>query len=195
MKQAIYRFLFSLMLVVGLGACVGLKPRPDKMRTYVLGPLELLEPEQDLAMPIYIERPDLPAYSTGNRFVIRDKNGRTSSLDDARWAEMLPDTVSRALGEWVADQSGRRLGGYYPWPKMSNTLVSVRVQFQQFVATADGRILVSAQWQVSAEGVEAKSGGYLSENIVWQPDDPESIVSGYNQALRELAALVADAFQ
>jgi uncharacterized lipoprotein YmbA len=185
------RAFILLFLCFGLTACVNLKPKPDTVRLYVLGPLDTAVESGVLSGPaIYIARPDLPTYVDGTRLQYRRQGGELRSLSGARWAEPLQEGVSRALSEYLSSQHA--INGYYPWPKLSSVTSQVRVRFSQFGATADGQIQLSAHWQIEGPEAVVREGVFAAADLKWQTDDAQSMVAGLNEALQALAADISN---
>jgi uncharacterized lipoprotein YmbA len=144
----IIRPLILLIVSFALTACVNLKPKPDSVRLYLLGPVTASAVEAPVGRGIYIARPDLPTYLEGNRMQYHGEGGELQSVYGARWGEPLQEGIARAISELITQQSGRPGSRFYPWPKSSDQAAELRVQFHQFGATADGRVQLTANWQL-----------------------------------------------
>ncbi|MFP4069620.1 MAG: membrane integrity-associated transporter subunit PqiC [Opitutales bacterium] len=192
MRTRIQR-MFQLGLVVFLSGCVNFEPKPDPTRHFTLGPSEPLAEMKDRnRKPIYIRRPDLPAYATGNRFMVREDGGELRAVGGIRWAEAMSEGLARSLGEWISGESGLRVSGYYPWPALEDDSLDVKVQFLQWVATDRGEIVVTADWRIFENGSVVAQERYHSQGIRWTPGEPETMVDGYNAALRQMAESITE---
>ncbi len=189
----ILRVLVLCLLCGGLAGCVNLKPKADVVKLYALGPGEFSPEAAKAGPPIYVARPDLPAYLDGKRLQYRHADGEVRSLRRARWAEPLQEGVARALAEFLIDSNGLPVSGFYPWPEPSGGELKLRVHLHQIGATAAGEIRMVANWELQNGRVLVASGLYQSEGIEWRPGDAESLVAGINLALSQLAAEVAGA--
>ena len=186
----IIRPLILLIVSFALTACVNLKPKPDSVRLYLLGPVTASAVEAPVGRGIYIARPDLPTYLEGNRMQYHGEGGELQSVYGARWGEPLQEGIARAISELITQQSGRPGSRFYPWPKSSDQAAELRVQFHQFGATADGRVQLTANWQLEgATGVVTVQGTYTAGDSKWTPGQAQSLVAGLNAAL---AALTRD---
>lgn len=177
------------MLVGTLTACVNFKPKADTTRIYLLGPVDTSSEGGANPHDLYIARPSLPAYLEGNHMQYRNEQGELKSVKGARWGESLHEGIARALSEWVLSGSGRQVSGFYPWPKTSDQAAELRLQFHQFGATADGRIQLSASWNIvgGADAQAKQATHYSAKGYTWEVGDAQSLVAGLNSALAALA--------
>jgi hypothetical protein len=187
------RALLLCFFCGALAGCVNLKPQQDSVKLYVLGPNEFTQPAKTSAASIYIARPNLPAYLDGKRLQYRHADGEVRSLHTARWAEPLQEGIARTLAEFLIESSDRRVSGFYPWPKQSMGDMELRVHFHKLGAMADGEIQMVAKWELLGSKAIERSGTYRSQDIQWRLGDAESLVAGFNQAIRQLALEVTGA--
>jgi len=180
------RFLL-LLFCLGLSGCVNLKPKPDTIQHFALGPVQLADINAD-AIPLYVARPELPVYLDDRRLQYRDASGLVLSLADARWAETLEEGVARALSEYLAATQSVRVTGFYPWPPRSSFLSPVvRVRVLKFGVLATGEISMLAEWEVLEEAAVIAQGQYQSSDLFWDKATAISYVAGLNQALQNLS--------
>ena len=145
-----------------LSACVNLEPNPDLSRSFVLGPVDFSESSQGLdGGALYVMRPQLPSFLDSNRIQYRDAIGLVESVEDAFWAESLPEGVSRAFAQYFGQRSG--LGGiaYYPWPEPGVEVDKIVLKFQRFDAITSGEVYVKASWELKS-GSNGKHSGSLN---------------------------------
>ena len=177
--------LITLIALIGpLAGCINLKPREDTRKEYTLGLIELPRVESGQGVERgYIARPHLPAYMEGYGLKVRSSNGELTELGGARWAEPIELGVARALSHYIEAASGGVKSGFYPWPQSNFEDNVLHVRFHQLIATAEGRIQLSASWEVKREGVDSLAGVFTSSDVTWIPGDSESMVTGLNAAL------------
>ena len=190
------RLIFLSIVSVGLTACVNLKPRVDATKTYVLGPVELpIAGASQQTERGYVARPQLPVYMEGTTLKVRSTDGEIRSLDGARWAEPLEDGVARALSHFIELKSGGVKSGFYPWAQSSKTTNTLYVKFHQLIATADGRIQVSASWELKRASGTPLTGVFTSVDEEWISGDAQSMVAGVNAAIEALAGQISDSLK
>jgi uncharacterized lipoprotein YmbA len=174
---------------------VNLKPKPDTVRLFVLGSINVeadVEPGAQ-STAVYIARPDLPNYLDSTQLQFRHTDGEVQALRGARWAESLQDGVARALSEFIGSARGSSTNGYYPWPQLSAATPQVRVRLFQYGATVDGRIQLTANWRIEGPDGVLRQGTYSADGVSWHTGDAPSLVAGLNAALKALAAEIASA--
>jgi len=173
-------------LSLGLSGCVNLKPKADVVKMYALGPVEPAEQPASTERPIFIVRPDLPAYLDGKHLQFRESDGEVGDLRHARWAEPLEEGVARTLAEYFKRSGKHEVSGFYPWPKRTRSTPELRVHFYKLGVLASGEIQMVADWELAESGRILASGAYNSESIQWMPRDAASFVKGLNEALQHL---------
>jgi len=121
----------------------------------------------------------------------RSANSEVVSLSKARWVEPLDQGIARTIGELLLESGNHTVSGYYPWPQQNRNAAQLKVSFFRFGGSADGKIELSAYWELEgADGVVENQGPFTAEGIEWQVGDAESLVAGLNQALVELVVAV-----
>lgn len=184
----ILRVFVLLVLSFSLIGCVNLKPREDTRKVYTLGALEL--PVADSTQQGergYIARPHFPGYMEGDGMKVRSADGEIRDLEGARWAEPIDVGVARALSHYIESASGGIKSGFYPWPQLSFAENVLYIRFHQLDATSDGRIQLSASWELKRTSSEPQSGVFTISDGTWTPGEPRSLVAGMNTALEALA--------
>lgn len=190
------RVIILFIAACCLSACVNLKPREDRTKMYVLGPIDL--PVSSSAQVVeqgYIARPQFPVYMEGSSLKVRSANGEINHLAGARWAEPLDVGVARALSHYIEAKSGGIKSGFYPWPQPSAVSNVLHVKFHQLIATADGRIQLSASWELKRATGAPQTGVFTAVDGTWTPGDAQSMVAGVNAALEALAWQIFDSLK
>jgi len=187
------RFTGLTIVLFWLTACIGLKPKPDTTKIYVLG---LTEPIQNnLTVPVakgYIARPQLPTYMEGYGLKFISDDSEIVDIPDARWAEPIDMGVARALGACIERLNGGLKSNFYPWTRPHDATFTLQVNFHRLIATGDGRILIAADWQYKHASGKTENGVFTNNTIKWSPENAQSMVVGINTALDMLSnAIVA----
>mgnify|MGYP000865313625 CR=1 FL=1 len=194
-KQAIRFMMFalgSLLLGLLMSSCVNLKPKPDPVKLYALGPIESQPTHNTQRVAIYVARPDLPAYLDGKRLQYRNPNGEIDELGKARWAEPLEEGIARSVSEFL--MAKQPVSGFYPWPNRVRDSSELLLKFYKLGALSDGTIRMVVDWELR-DGVNIQqSGCFESSAIGWDQGNAESLVAGLNQALQQLAESLEEKF-
>lgn len=185
--------LFVLLTVcLLLNGCVNLKPKPDATTLYTLGMNTPPSQSVDTTLPAcHIARPELPGYLLGTTMYYRTQTGEIALMSGARWGEDLSEGISRALGEYLQSTGKAFVRSQYPWPKLDGETRDVRVLFERFGATDDGRIEVIANWQIRLDRKTIDEGRFQSTNLTWDTNAPSTCVAQLNEALELLAKDIA----
>jgi uncharacterized lipoprotein YmbA len=187
-------FLYPCTLVVALlvSGCVNLKPTPDLVKTYTLGPAPLeATADGSVGRGIYVARPDLPRYLSGTHFYYRKLDGELKRIASARWAEPMEEGVARAMSQFLAVSGDPVSRGYFPWPNRSTEVAELKMSFFRIGAYGDGTIRVQTDWSLIESGETVASGSFKGDALTWETGDPASAVAGLNAGLRALAAEIA----
>ena len=183
------RYLFLTLMLWGFTSCISLKPKPDKTKTYALG---LSDPIQDRSTNFiakgYIARPQLPVYMEGYRLKLISDDREIIDVPNARWAEPIDMGVARAISYYIEALSDGLKSDFYPWTDANDAAFKVQLDFNHLIATSDGRILISANWEYKYGVDEIETGVFANSTIKWSPGDAQSAVYGINEALKLLAA-------
>lgn len=182
------RLITVIVLSCYMAGCVNLKPTEDTRKEYTLGLVDLpdFESEQQVERG-YIARPHFPGYMEGYGLKVRSAAGEVFELKDARWAEPIEIGAARALSHYIEAASGGIKSGFYPWPQSDFEENVLHVRFHQLIATEDGRIQLSASWEIKSVEAEGMSGVLTISDGTWIPGKSETMVSGLNAALEALA--------
>lgn len=182
------RVFISLLLCFGLSGCINLKPKADAAKSFVLGPVAASSRAEVAAVgALYIARPERPTYLEGTHLLYLAESGEIKSLPNVRWAEPIEGGIARALSEYLQLDDATLDTHFYPWSKHSAAMPQLHLYLHQFIATEDGRILLSATWRVAAGSESTRSGAYTAPDLQWTPGDASSLVVGLNAALEGLA--------
>jgi uncharacterized lipoprotein YmbA len=193
--------LTALALTLLLGGCTVLAPQKDDTRFFVLMPV------QDGATPgtartaglqpltIGLGPISIPAYVNRAEVVTRMSDSELKVSDTDRWGEHLDTNVSHVLASDLAGQLGTQQITSYPWPVKNPVDYAVSVAFQRFERTADGHVVIKANWTIRY-GADEKliQTGTTSINDPSGPDNAsaaQALSRGLAQVSREIAQVIA----
>ncbi|MFP4674368.1 MAG: membrane integrity-associated transporter subunit PqiC [Opitutales bacterium] len=182
----------GLLFCIYAVACVNLEPRSGGVREFVLGPAAW-EQAAKSGPGFYVDRPELPAYLSGNRFLYRGPGGEIREIPNALWVEPLREGVARALAGYIAMKGESGLGGFYPWSKTDKEIPELRLRIQHFAPMANGKLRFAASWELRKSGETVESGEVKLDELEWKPGNPRDFVAGMNHGLEAVADEVADA--
>jgi uncharacterized lipoprotein YmbA len=140
-----------------------------------------------VALPDYIDRPELVFQSSDERFEVPFER---------RWAGSLRDTTTRAIGTNLARRLGTGNVHVYPWPPGTPLDYQVRVSVRQFHARSGGDAILEATWTVEdghTGKVFVRRGGNYFEPVVM--DGYEGIVAAENRLLSRFSKDIAESFR
>ena len=190
------RLIFLTILLLGLTSCIGLKPKSDNTKTYVLG---LSDPVQSSFANIpgakgYIARPQFPVYMEGLKLKKISEEREIVDLPNARWAEPVEMGVARTISHYIERLSGGLSSDFYPWVRVDNAAFTLQLNFHHLIATHDGRILISADWECNYAGGKTETGFFANNTMEWS-GNAQSMVDGINAGLEMLAAEIVDSLK
>ena len=190
-----HRFILPAILAATLTSCIGLKPGVDTTKTYALG---LPNPAQSSSATTtargYLARPQFPVYMEGNALKFLSGNGEIVTLPEARWAEPMDVGVARAVSHFIESSNDDLKSDFYPWVRPDDATFILQLNFHQLIATNDGRILISANWECQYAGGKTETGFFTHNTLEWS-GDAQSMIDGINKALELLAAEIVVALK
>lgn len=138
-----------------------------------------------VAIPAYLERPQLVTRLTDNALQVDDFN---------RWAEPLGESISRVIAANLQSLTGSRQLYSLPTRRSVGSDVLLTLNVLRFEADADGRVTLQVAWQIRATNdhsviLEQRSRfSQLSDNT-----SADAIVHSMSLTLAELSKQVAQA--
>src|SRR5208283_3213746 len=144
MKRALTIFALCALLIAGC-----LSPRRDDSRFFVLSPAGA-DPATTSARPIVlgVGPIKLPGYLDRQEVVTRVAPNRLELSSTDRWAESLDTDFTRVLAQDLSTDLGTQRFIFYPWYATTHVDYQVKVDVYRFEAGADGKIDLTAHWQV-----------------------------------------------
>lgn len=177
-----------LGLLLGAVGCATVGKPPE---FYLLAP----EPGAILSYSgpaLGLEPVDLPAYLDKAMLVTRHDEIRIETHGGHRWAEPLPQNVTRVLGRDLAQRLG--LPRVYIAPRRAAPQVTrvARVELEQFLGAPGGQVILRGHWTVFPVNAPKRVLTEGSRRIAL-PAGPDhaALIRAMNTALGQLADAIA----
>jgi uncharacterized protein len=193
--------LAALALMLLFGGCTVLAPQKDETRFFVLMPVQdgaAVSPAAGAAsqpLTIGLGPITIPAYVNRPEVVTRVSESELKVSDTDRWGESLGTNVARVLGSDLARQLGTQQVVNYPWRLNTPIDYAVSIAFQRFEHTADGHVVIEANWTIrNGKDEKVIQTGSSSINEPSGPDyasAAQAMSRGLAQVSRELAQVIA----
>ncbi|HKM99205.1 MAG TPA: PqiC family protein [Candidatus Binataceae bacterium] len=191
MKRALTIFALCALLIAGC-----LSPRRDDSRFFVLSPAGA-DPATTSARPIVlgVGPIKLPGYLDRQEVVTRVAPNRLELSSTDRWAESLDTDFTRVLAQDLSTDLGTQRFIFYPWYATTHVDYQVKVDVYRFEAGADGKIDLTAHWQVldgTGKLLIARDSSYAETAAA---GDAGASAAALSRALGKLSGEIAAAIQ
>jgi uncharacterized protein len=193
--------LAALAIILALSGCTVLAPQKDVTRFFVLMPVQDgAAPSPAIgaasrALTIGLGPITIPAYVNRAEVVTRVSESELKVSDTDRWGERLDINIARVLAADLSDQLGTRQILNYPWPLPAAIDYSVPVTFQRFEQTADGHVVILANWTIrNGKDGRIVRNGTTSIDDSSGPDTAsasQALSRGLAQVSRDIARTIA----
>ncbi|MEM8981566.1 MAG: PqiC family protein [Pseudomonadota bacterium] len=127
----------GLLLTLGIAACATAPP-PTLYKLPLPSPVDSSD---DRALTIAIADVELPAYARSNLIASIDADYRIDLDDNHRWASPPAEAITRTLAAHLERQLDADVL-VRPYPRTFQPQLTVTVQFDEFVRSADGAALM-----------------------------------------------------
>jgi uncharacterized lipoprotein YmbA len=142
------------LVFVALAAtsCSVLKPKADSTRFYVLR-ARPSAPQAGLATArtipeIRLGPSRLAGYLEAKPIAVQDGPDRLKYLDAHHWAEPLPKSIGRVIGEILSQGLGNARITVYPDPAVESSGYEIRYTVNRFEGPIDGPVTLDVSWQL-----------------------------------------------
>ena len=178
-----------------LAGCVGLGPRPESARFFMLTPVAAEDgtggAPDEVSVRVGLGPVVLPGYLDRATLVRRVGTNQLQLSASDRWAEPLPEAVARVLQENLTALLGTGRVVLYPWSPGTRIDTRVNVELLRFEPGPDGGTDLEARWTVrDAPGTRLLA----RESHVTEPaagGDTAAAVAAMSRALATLSAEIA----
>jgi len=188
------RLFLCAVLAVAMTGC--LSPRKDDSKFYVLSPIAdpagapasrpILLGLGPIKLPAYLDRQEVVTRVAPNQVVL-------SSVD--RWAEPLDSDFNRVLAQDLSADLGTQRIAFYPWYNTTRVDFQVKVNVYRFEASSDGKIDLTAHWQVMDGLGKLLVVRDSTFNETAKPGDAGDSAAAMSRALGRLSQEIASAIQ
>lgn len=179
--------------VILLSGC-NLRPRQDPSRFFILSPVVEPPAAVDLDGPaIGIGRIDMPSYTDRPQIATREGSNELIFSEFNRWAEPLPMSFGRVVGQNLGGLLNTDRVITYPWSRAFHRDYEVYITVQTFDAFPEqGVVVLSARWSVAAK----PDSGFVAEGVINTREPMEArgypgMVSAWSRAIGVLCRDIA----
>jgi uncharacterized lipoprotein YmbA len=144
--------VIMLCSLLPLTACFSTKPVRDKVRFYLIAPSAGSVEMVQNAPSIGVREVEMPGYLSSSKIVVRKTDAELVYSTFELWSEPLRDSATHTLATRLAARIGREHVDVFPWTNGVARDTELRVQFDRFEGTADGRVLASGRYILSPAG-------------------------------------------
>ena len=196
MMKPILRPLLVAGALVFLGAgCLGLSPKPDPTRYFVLSSLPGEAAPVEARENLTIRRVRIPSYLQKRWLATREGNEIHYAADD-EWAESLPQGIQRVL----AANFSALLGPVRLKTERESGVVAYEllVTIEQFEVNTSGEAMLSAQWDIlKADGLAPLRSGQFRRvrSDAVAGSKPSVAVQLQSELLADLSRAVVEALR
>ncbi|MHB8381350.1 MAG: PqiC family protein [Candidatus Binataceae bacterium] len=144
--------ILAIASAAASGCSLGLQPRPDDSKFFVLSPVAAASPSSSSAgssgmvigigpikLPDYLERQEIVTRAAPNRLVL-------SGTD--RWAEGLDGNFTQVFAQDLGATLGTQRIIFFPWYQTTAIDYQVQVNVYRFESDGKGTITLTAHWQI-----------------------------------------------
>ncbi|HVA78407.1 MAG TPA: PqiC family protein [Candidatus Binataceae bacterium] len=154
MNRAVHFAAVTILAIAVAGASgcsIGLQPRPDESKFFVLAPVgaaastpppatsPIVVGVGPIKLPDYLERQEIVTRVAPNRMVL-------SGTD--RWAEGLDGNFTQVLAQDLGAALGTQRIVFFPWYQSTAVDYQVRVDVYRFEGDNAGTVTLTAHWQI-----------------------------------------------
>jgi uncharacterized protein len=173
-----------------------LSPRRDNSRFFVLSPVgadpasvasrQILVGLGPIKMPAYLDRQEVVTRVAPNRLELSGED---------RWAEPLDSDFTRVLAQNLASDLGTQRITFYPWYNTTVVDYQVKVNVYRFESDKDGRVDLTAHWQVLSGTGKLLIVRDSSYTETAKPADASDSAAAMSRALGRLSQDIASAIE
>ena len=184
--------LFAALLCLALAACAGTTTTP--YRYYTLTPVSTAAPPRATPLAVEVVSVRLPQYLERPQIVTRSAPNRLELAEFHQWGGDLRKDMTRLLAKNLTLQLGVAAVSIAPYRAAAAPDVRVELEVMAFERGPDGRVHLSAQWQLLDGDGGQSLGGRLSDLFSERPSsDYDATVAAMSTLYGRLSAEIAAA--
>jgi uncharacterized protein len=197
------KFLALFLIALVLVACIGLSPRSDPSRFFVLAPIAGPDSARYGAgqkglrnLSVGLGPIQFPSYLDRQQVTTRAGPNRLEVSENDRWAEPLAENFGRVLSENLSAllETARVIN--YPWLQTQRPDYEIRIEVLQFETAREQEARLTAQWAV-IDSKEKKAFRAEESRLAGRAESAatEASVAALSQVLGQLSREIAEAIQ
>ena len=173
-----------------------LSPRRDDAKFFLLSPVgsdpgsvasrQILVGLGPIRMPAYLDRQEVVTRIAPNRLELSRQD---------RWAEPLDSDFTRVLAQNLASDLGTPRITFFPWYNTTHVDYQVKVNVYRFESDKDGRVDLTAHWQVLSGTGKLLIVRDSSYTETAKPGDTADSAAAMSRALGRLSREIASAIE
>lgn len=178
-----------------LTGCLGLKPESDPTHYYSLSRLPIeTDSHRDSQLSLGLRPVEIPDYLLRSSILIRRGEHELNPSTLHHWAEPIDNGIQNSMADGLSYHLQSASIRNRTWPQTLPPDYILDLNFHQFEATDDNRVILSVHWFLShsIEGKEILSGREVIERpCPTNPPDYAQIVGALSECLNELSMRLA----
>lgn len=186
--------IFPLLILLLCSACIQLGGEPQPIRFYLLEPVaEIDAPGHAEQIQLEFSPIEFPSYLDRPQIVSRSQSNLIQIADLDRWAEPLPDNLSRTLQENLYKRLPAVQISSAPWNVNNGPAYQVKLIINRFDGILGQQTEVDIRWSLFAtqNNKELRREHFRANLPIG--DSYRNLVDGLNSALAKLSGEIATA--
>lgn len=200
MKRAAQFAAIVVLAIAGAGVSgcsLGLQPRPDNSKFFVLSPVAAAASSPAVASDttIGVGPIKLPDYLERQEVVTRVAPNRMDLSSTDRWAEGLGGNFTQVFAQDLGAALGTERIVFFPWYQTTAVNYQMRVDVFRFEGDHSGKVTLTAHWQIldGSGKMLHVADSTLTANAA--SAGTTAVVAAMSSALGELAQQIASEIQ
>jgi uncharacterized lipoprotein YmbA len=186
--------LLSLTALLILTGCLGLDPKPDPSRYFVLRdtPAQTTAAPVDCGRTVLVGPVTLAGYLNNPKIALRRGANEIGYQAWDFWAAPLSRSLPRELISSLAVALPDTCVSSYRRASVDATSIQLEILIEQFEMTDNGNVVVAASWGATSDNGAKRRQGQARVTRSYQSGDVVSGVQALTVALDELAKKIAE---
>lgn len=183
-------------LALSTTGCSVLKAKSDPTRFYVLRPAPAdsaaAGPSGAAPKEIRVGPGTIPGYLQNSPIVLEEGANRLKYLDLDHWAQPLPKSIGRTLGENLTRRLRLSAITLYPDPVTAPSSDEVRYSINRFEGTLEGPVTLDVSWQIFRRPANQVVVSKRSVYVVSPGDQPGGVAAYVDRLSRAVGRWADD---